>query len=39
MQRDNALLAHRPAHNGQLPVRQAAWYFKTQATFSEPLQR
>jgi hypothetical protein len=31
------LLAHRLAYNGQLPVRQAAWYFKTQATFSDAI--
>jgi hypothetical protein len=31
------LLAHRLAYNGQLPVRQAAWYFKKQATFSDAI--
>lgn len=31
------LLAHHLAHNGQLPVRQAAWYVKTQATFSDAI--
>ena len=31
------LLAHRLAHSGQLPVRQAAWYVKTQATFSDAI--
>jgi hypothetical protein len=31
------LLAHRLARNGQLPIRQAAWYTKTQATFSDAI--
>src|SRR3982751_704847 len=32
------LLAHcLVAHNGQLPMNQAAWYTKTQATFSDAL--
>jgi hypothetical protein len=31
------LLAHRLARNGQLPIRQAAWYMKTQATFSDAI--
>jgi DDE superfamily endonuclease len=31
------LLAHRLAHNGQLPIRQAAWYSKTHATFSDAI--
>jgi hypothetical protein len=31
------LLAHRLVRNGQLPIRQAAWYTKTQATFSDAI--
>jgi DDE superfamily endonuclease len=31
------LLAHRLARNGQLPIRQAAWYSKTQPTFSDAI--
>ena len=31
------LLAHRLARNGQLPIRQAAWYEKTQPTFSDAI--
>jgi hypothetical protein len=31
------LLAHRLARNGQLPIRQAAWYVKTQPTFSDAI--
>jgi predicted nucleic-acid-binding protein len=31
------LLANRLARNGQLPIRQAAWYTKTQATFSDAI--
>ena len=31
------LLAHRLARNGKLPVRQAAWYSKTQPTFSDAI--
>jgi hypothetical protein len=31
------LLAHRLASNGRLPIRQAAWYTKTQATFSDAI--
>ena len=31
------LLAHRLARSGQLPIRQAAWYIKTQATFSDAI--
>jgi hypothetical protein len=31
------LLAHRLTKNGKLPVRQAAWYYKTIPTFSDAL--
>jgi hypothetical protein len=31
------LTAHRLARNGQLPICQAAWYIKTQATFSDAI--
>jgi hypothetical protein len=31
------LLAHRLARNGPIPIRQAAWYVKTQATFSDAI--
>ncbi len=31
------LLAHRLAHAGQLPIRQASWYLKTQPTFSDAI--
>jgi len=31
------LLAHQSQRNGQLPVRQAAWYHKTTPTFSDAL--
>ena len=31
------LLAHRLARNGQLPINQAAWYVKTNATFSDAI--
>jgi DDE superfamily endonuclease len=31
------LLAHCLARNGQLPIRQAAWYVKKQATFSDAI--
>src|SRR3954447_14094373 len=31
------LLAHCLARNGQLPIDQAAWYTKTQATFSDAI--
>ena len=31
------LLANRLARNGQLPIRQAAWYVKKQATFSDAI--
>lgn len=31
------LLAHRLAQKGQLPILQAAWYTKTQATFSDAI--
>ena len=31
------LLAHRLASAGQLPIRQAAWYLKTQLTFSDAI--
>jgi hypothetical protein len=31
------LMAQRLTRNGQLPIRQAAWYIKTQATFSDAI--
>jgi hypothetical protein len=31
------LLAHALANDGHLPIRQAAWYIKTQATFSDAI--
>ncbi len=31
------LLAHRLARNGQLPIRQAAWYVNKQPTFSDAI--
>jgi hypothetical protein len=31
------LMAHRLTRNGQLPIRQAAWYIKTQATYSDAI--
>jgi hypothetical protein len=31
------LLAHHLTRNGQLPIRQAAWYIKKQATFSDAI--
>jgi len=31
------LLAHRLARGGKLPVRQAAWYRKPRATFSDAI--
>jgi DDE superfamily endonuclease len=31
------LLAHKLAHGGKLPVRQAAWYAKAQPTFSDAI--